>query len=61
MRQRTDHGHSDPHQNSLLKPEAELHVVAEELGPDLLVGVEHDARMVAALEPAAICGERVTS
>mmetsp|Transcript_39782 Transcript_39782/g.92030 ORF Transcript_39782/g.92030 Transcript_39782/m.92030 type:complete len:251 (+) Transcript_39782:382-1134(+) len=37
-----------------LEPKAELHVIAEELGADLLVGVQHDALVVATLQAPRI-------
>eukprot|EP00051_Salpingoeca_urceolata_P026609 m.477884 g.477884 ORF g.477884 m.477884 type:complete len:314 (-) comp20980_c0_seq1:2200-3141(-) len=38
----------------LLKPEAKLHVVAQELGANLLVGIKHDALVAAAPKAAGV-------
>lgn len=34
----------------LLKPEAEFHVIAEQLGSNLLVSIQHDSLVVAAVQ-----------
>ena len=34
----------------LLKPEAEFHVIAEQLGSDLLVSIQHDSLVVTAVQ-----------